>query len=242
MKNSIFVLKNFYFLLLVIFFFFIIIITHIVQGDIYISENIIIGEEYIESIFIVILFFVGYIVFRLYEKEIRTKEKAVVAEKERVKDFADKLNNAFKYIGRVNVQIQEIRDALAGMEKFPENKNDFRNILDFLSEKILSTVNSDWVLFRLVNAANLNTLQEKSLARGQAILLKHEISNKDLSAGRQINGCSIITSKQTNLGLKAYFIFPIKELTKEQNALIQAIAQELEMIFIIFNSKFYKKQ
>ena len=227
MIKTVNLLEKFYFLLIVVTFIFTIGIVHLIQNDISIGNNIIIREEYIESFFIIILLLLAYILSKLYKKEI-LKNK-------------NKLEEAFKYIGQINVQLQGIEKNLSGFEKFPENKKEVKDILSFLANNTLSIINADWFLIRIIEIGNLKTLREHIQTRGNSVLLKCEISNKMLIEKEAIDGYSVLTSKQENLGLKAYFIFPTKEMSEKQKMLIKTIINKLEMIFIIFNSKFFKK-
>ncbi|NCF74869.1 MAG: hypothetical protein GWO87_00050 [Xanthomonadaceae bacterium] len=227
MLKQYYVLEKFYFFLNIIIFFLTVSIIHLIKGDININDKIIIQEEYAESFFIMILFIGSYLLFKLYKKE--------------MKKIKINLDDAFKYIGKVNVQLQEIEKNFTGFKKFPENKKEFKNILKFFAGNALSIVNSDWVLIRIIDVSNLKTLREYAQARGNSILLKSEISNKMLVENKIINKHTVVTSSQNNLGLKTYFIFPLKKISKEQKILIKTIINESEMMFIIFSSKFYKK-
>ena len=190
---------------------------------------------------IVILFFVGYGVLGLYKKEISKKEKAILEEKKRNKSNETQLEDAFKYIGQVNVQMQEINDIFVKLKEFPEKKNELKNIVNFLAGKVLGIVSADWVVLRILDINSMQTLKESIQIRGNSALLKCKISNQSLIKRKAIDGHSVITSDQNNLELKAYFIFPIKKLSKEQKILIKAIINQLEMIFLIFNSRYYRK-
>ena len=226
--------EKIYFLLLVIFFFFIIFINNFIQGNIGVGKNIIIREEHIESFFIIIIFIIGYIIFKLYKQEI-------AKQKEHANGIKNRLDDAFKYIGQVNVQIKAVKEALSGLKKFPEKKSDLKNIINFLVEKVLAIVNSDWALLRIIDLEDGHILREKSIARGEAVLFKHNINSQKLINKEPIGEYSVVTTEQKNLGLKAFIVLPIKTLNKEQRILIEAIAQELEMIFLIFDSKYYKR-
>ena len=105
----------------------------------------------------------------------------------------------------------------------------------------MGIVNADWVILRILDTNSGQTLKECIQIRGNLVLTKYKISNQLLIKGEEINGYNVMTSEQNNLKLKAYFIFPIKKLSKEQGIFIKAIINQLEMVFLIFNSKYYKK-
>ena len=200
-------------------------ISHIIRGDFSISENLVIREEYLESFFIILMFLAAYFIFKSYQKEIEKNK--------------EHLEEAFKYIGQVNVQLQEIEDALSKIDKVPENKKELKNLMNYLAKKALSIINADWVLIRIIEVETLNTLRESIKSRGGAVLLKHEIANKNLLEENKLENYIYITSKQKNLGIKSYFIFPDRKITKKEEILIKALVNQLEMIFVIFSSKYF---
>ncbi len=222
------ILEKFYYLLLILVFLSVISIVHLINGDIVLTEHIIIQEEYVESFFLFLLLLIGYLLLKLYKNEIIKNQ--------------DKLNEAFKYIGQVNVQLQEINKVFEGIRKIPENKKEIKNILDFFTKKTLAIVNANWSLLRVIDMSTKKTLREYSYSRGSAVLLKHGISNENLINKIIIDGYTVVTSDQINLGLKVYFIFPVSKINKNQKILIKAIINQLEMLIVIFYSRYYKKK
>jgi len=218
-------LEKIYFFLLIVILFAVVGVTHVIGGDLNIREHILIREEYLESFFILTMLLIAYFIFNSYRREIEKNK--------------EHLEEAFKYIGQINVQLQEIEDAFSKIEKVPENKKELKHLIDYLANKALSIINVEWVLVRIVGFENARTLKEGIKSRGPAVLLKHEISNGDLIEQREIKGITYISSKQKNLGIKAYFIFPAEKINEKQKILIKALANQLEMIFIIYNSKYF---
>jgi len=220
------ILEKIYYLLIVVVLFVIVDTAHLVQSNIKISDTIVIREEYIESSILIILLLVGYVLFKLYKREVIKNQ--------------DKLNEAFNYIGQLNVQIQEINKVFGKVKNFPENKKELKKMMNFFTAEALAIIDADWTLVRIIDVIGQNTLQEYVQTRGNSVLLKYEISNKMLMAGEAIDGYSVVTSEQNNLGLKAFFVFPIENINKEQRILIKALINQLEMVFIVFNSRFIR--
>ena len=152
----------------------------------------------------------------------------------------ERLMSAFKHIGSVNVQIDEVRSAFSEIKKYPENKKDFKYILQFLVNKVLCMTDSDWVLFRIIDAANTSTLGEYYEARGDTASLKYKFSNKKLLVNDSIHGCTIVKSTQENFTIKTCCIFQASLINRDQEILIKAIVNQLEMLFLIFSSNYYK--
>lgn len=241
MKKITIILENVYFFLFLFIIFIIVIINHLVRGSIYFSDKIFLKEEYVENLFIIILALIGYLIFSLYKKEIAKKEKLIKDESQKKQEIKKQLDEYLKYIGKANVQLQGIKKIMIGLDKFPENKLEFKNIHNYLLEKVLSVVNADWVISRIIDLNSENILQEKIFSRGKTIVMKYQTSTRQLINGDKFKDYTIITSRQTNLGLKTFFIFPKKHFSKDDIILVQGILQQIEMIYIIYNSEYYKK-
>jgi hypothetical protein len=198
----------------------------IIFTPLFIKEGVsILDEELLEVILSVVLFSVGFLIYSLYQREIAKHQKS--------------LEETLNYIGSINIQIDHIRSIFNGMNKFPETKNDFKKILKFLAGKALGIISADWVLLRIVETENTKTLAELFQARGKVALVKHEISNKNLVMEKSCEGCSVVESNQDNFKIQAYCVIP-QEIDDEQRTLIQAIINNLAMIYLIFSSGYYK--
>jgi hypothetical protein len=203
-------------------------------------KTIDIGREIIQELLIIALLLITYTTYRFYKNSIKNHIDEIKSLSETKKTLEEQLEDSLRYIGRVNIQIQEIQSLLAATKKFPENKKDFRNILKFFCEKILGIINVDWVIVRIINPDNFNTLSEHNEARGGAVLLKHELSNKEIVNNELPKGLSSLSSNQENITIKVFCVLPKKFINKEQTELIKAILNQLEMLFVVFTSQYYK--
>ncbi|UCG12297.1 MAG: hypothetical protein JSU72_17650 [Deltaproteobacteria bacterium] len=235
-------LRTGYVAILMLLFFSIVSLPYLMKGDLSLRGSLIVKEEIFEGILIALLILVGYLVSRTYEKELAKHLKEIEQLVISKRNLQNTLNDAFQYIGEVNVQIQEIKTVFSTLNKYPENKKDFGKILCLLAQKALGIVNVDWIMLRIINPDNLRTLREHSRARGSAILLKHNISNRAIVSNEAIDDCSVVVSDQDNLIIKAFCVLPTEEITASQKTLIKAIVNELEMLFIIFSSEYYKER
>lgn len=196
-------------------------------------------EEDLEVAVIAMLLLIGYFIYLFYKKELDRKLKELEEYKNHQKTLEDRLDDSFKHIGSLNLQINEIRSVFSDFKKYPENKSDFKLIMDFLANKILSIVNAEWVVIRIIDLKSLQTLKEFSASRVGAVLLKYNLSNKELANGGAEH-YSCMNSEEKNLNLKVFCIFPKIKITKEQDIFLKAIANQLEILFIIFTSNYYK--
>jgi hypothetical protein len=234
MKN-VKVLEKIYLVLIVL------ILVLIISTPLIIPEGIsFISEEPLEALIIAILFLVGFFVRKLYQNEAEKNKRAYESLKNEKINVEERLIDAFKHIGSINVQIDEIQSSFSDIRRYPESKQDFKNILQFMGQRILGMTDADWVLFRIIDIASGATLREHCETRGNAVLLKHTFSNKDLKENTDIDSCKIIKSTQENFNIKTFCILQVKKLNKDQEVLIKAIVNQLEMLFLIFSSNYYK--
>jgi len=214
---------------------------YLIKGNLLLRERIVVEEEIVESALIAVLLIIGYVVSIMYKKELNKCIREIDELTTGKSNLEEKLNEAFGYIGEVNVQVQEIRAVFSALKKYPENKNDFKNILAFFGQKVLGIVKVDWVMFRIIDPDNFRTLREHWEARGSAVALNHGISNKAIVNNGAINGGSVVGSRYENLSIKVFCILPIEQLTTNQRILVEAIVNDLEMLFVIFTSEHYRE-
>jgi hypothetical protein len=208
----------------------------LVTHKVMLTEKFIIGEDVLEAVLIVILFAIGFLISGVYRSELRKNRQEMNRLTCEKVDLADKLADAFHYIGGVNVQIQEIRSIFCGLRKYPDNDNDFRDIFDFYALKILGISNADWVVIRVIDRNSLKTVKEQIEFRGNAVSPNKHFSNKAILSNRNLNGCRILGSCQENLALKLVCILPKNRFNTEEKILLEAIVTQLEMLYIIFTS------
>jgi hypothetical protein len=235
MNRSIKLLERAYFAILVAIFLLIVFTPFIIRSGFTLFD-----EEIAEVAAIALFFTVGYVILYLYRKEAARNRNELDRLKQDKGALEKRLNEAFDYIGTVNIQIEEIRSVFSDIRKFPENKRDFRYILQFLAEKALCMVNAAWVLLRIVDSQNLDTLSEYSESRGNAFLLNHKISNKHLVSNEKFEGLVVVQSGQGNFHIKTFCIIPKEKFSMDQEVFIRALVNQLEMLFIIFASTYYK--
>ncbi len=236
-KNRISWLKNFYLLLIIIILCLIIGTPYIIRDGISFMR-----EEYLEGLLIALLLFLGWLINGLYRKELaKNFYNMSILDKEKV-DIEDKLNEAFKYIGALNVQISAIKSLFVELDRYPESKNDMKSILKFLADKILSVAAVDWVVLKIVDIKSSKTLRETSRTRSGAVLIKYQIDNRDLIEGKKFNEYQVIASPASNMTIRVFCLMPKIKLSNEQKVILTTIVKQLEMLFIIFESRYYNKR
>lgn len=195
-----------------------------------------IKEELWESIIILFFLMFIYAASFLYFKEFRRL-------KIYQNNLEERLQETFKYIGSLNLQIDEIKNAFSNFKKYPKNKKEIEEVFEFFSEKILSIVNADWVILKVIDLDNKKTLKQIKYIRAKKDLKLPSINNDEiLNNNCQLKNCSIIISEQENLSIKATCILPIKLKNEEERFFIQSVINQLEMMFLVFNSLSHNKK
>ena len=233
-------LQTLYFIIYLLLSSVIIVTPILITGSIYITEKIIIDEEIAEVILLAILFSLSILILKLYKQEAAKQEEFIRKIKNDKKTTDERLYDSLSYIGKVNVQIEEIKTIFNTTNTYPETKNDFKKTLRFLCERVLGIVNTKWTLLRIINSNTQRTLCECFETRqGYSCQYPH-VSNKMIVEKRIIPSFTTIISNSQNLNILVSCTMPIDEINTDQRVFIQAIINEIIMLFIILNSSYYK--
>ena len=216
--------RNFYFSILFITFIIIALVPFLVKSEVFgIKESI------FEFILISVALSIIYVINYLYFREISRMKKYQVS-------LEDRLQETFKYIGSINLQMEEMRQAFSNFKKYPESKKDIQTVLNYFSEKILSMVNADWIILRIIDSNTGRTIRDNKLSRNNTNIRYAKFNNRELLEGRcHLDNCVVVRSDQVNLNIKVCCILPAK-LDENQEFFIRSMLIQLEMLYIIFSS------
>jgi len=193
------------------------------------------SDEISEVVYIASLFVLMAILFSFYSREVDKYKK-------QQEELEERLRETFKYIGSINLQLEEMKKVFSTVNKYPESKKDIQALFVHTAERILGIINADWVSLKIIDVKSGNNLHEYFVSRGNKKVDRVKIENKALLNGECSFGeCSIVKSNQENFNIKAYCVLPIATKDANQEFLINSIVNQLEMLFIIFNSLYYKK-
>jgi len=208
-----------------------------IRSHLLLFKKYLVEEDAVETVLIIILLLIAYILSQIYKKELK-KNRREARRLIRVNcDLSNKLNDAFKYIGGVNVQIQQIRSIFCGLRRFPTTESAFKKDLTLFAREILGIVNADWVMIRIICQNNLRTMIEHLESRKNVNFTGKGISNKAIVANHSIEGYDIVTSSHYNSVIMSVCAFPHKSrLDKEEKILVEAITNQIEMLYLIFIS------
>lgn len=236
MPKKIKILESFYLMLLVIIFFLIIYYQFMYN-------------TFKEIILSLALFISAYALYNLYQKEAAKNNRefeVLKLDKEVLRQdkigLEEKIEEAFKHIGKLNVQVEEIHSVFNDIKKYPENKNDLKYILNFLTSKVLALTDADWVSFKIIDPTAHKILAEHHKARGHhgqdQGIVRIELDTRSLLAKEAPSGHTLVWSwsDKEGLNLRVFCILPKEELSREEKVFIKAIVNQLEMFYLIFSS------
>lgn len=192
-----------------------------------------IEQEVVETLLIAVLLSAAYALSRLYQKLLRAYHEEIQRLTLSNSTLQDRLTDAFKYIGKVNVQLQEIRSAISLLTRLPESHRDFKNLLRMFAQKARTIADTDWVAVRIIDRPSLRTVIEHLEFRRERPDLHPHIPNKSIVAGEPIPGRTVIRCENDNLHITVGCIFPREEMDWEEKILLEAIAGEIELLFLV---------
>lgn len=217
-------------------------IPMVIQHGLSVTRKFIIEEEIIETALIVILFVSSYLILRLFNHTLKAHKRAVDRAGEEKSKLVSRLAEAFNYIGTVNVELQEIQSILCGVERYPQTKREFKRLIYHLAAKTMTVAGTPWVIIRMISRSSGRTVKEYAIVRRKRVLPAATMGNREIIEDRHVEGLRTIGSRQKNLDLLTVCILPTIQLSKEENIMITAITNQIEMLFILYSTGFLHQQ
>lgn len=223
--------RNNFFIILAVNFIFIAFVPFLIQESFF-------GLSQQFSVFILtaILLIIAYIVSLLYLREFRRLRRYQI-------NLEDRLQETFKYIGSVNLQMEEMKESFSNFKKYPENKKDIKTVFAYFAEKILSILNIDWVVLRVIDTNTKHSLRDERFTRNnQKVEFKKFDNGEILKGSYKSNDFSVIQSDQEGFYMKTCCILPVKVKNADQEFFVRSMVSQLEMLFIVFSMLDKKKK
>lgn len=229
-----------YLIIILILFSFIIYTPTLIQGPVHLTKKLILEEDTIEGILLGILFILSVLILSLYKFEMSRHKELIDEIKEGKKKVEDRLHVSDQYIGKVNVQLQEIKSIYNSIDNYPKSKKELKQTFSYYGERILGIVKSNWVLIRIINCSTRRTISEHYEARIDTMPAFPHISNKMILENKQPESHTSVIYNPANLDILVFCILPLDKISYEDRIFIQAIIDELTKLFVIINSAYYK--
>ena len=233
-------LQFIYILITIILFFFIIYTPTLINGPVRITEKFIFQEETIEGTLLGILFFVSILIFSLYKREVDNHKEIIHQIKGEKKKVELRLQASDQYIGKINVQIEEIQSIFNKIEKYPLTKNEFKTTFSFFGKRIQVITNSKWVLLRIIHCNTQRTISEHFESKINTEDTYPHVSNKLIMEDQPIASHTSIIYHPKNLNILVVCILPVDKISPDERIFIQSIIDELTKLFVITHSIYYK--
>ncbi len=210
------------------------------------------SEELVEGIFLTIELFALIIVFRHYDAQIKESENEAVTLNTKLEKKEKELLNALEYLGKVNVQISMIK-SIFEKTKVPSTKNQLNEVYSELLKIVCGIVGEPYAVLRVVNLQNRRVISERieKMGNSKDFEIKVSIGNKELiekfNKREKNNNGEFVTffSSVENFYIKAFIIVPNskgKKFGQEERTFLEAIASQCEIVFLLFNSEYYKNK
>ena len=214
----------------------------IIQSELSLTKEIIIEEGLLETSLIVILLGISYFFLRAFKHTLKDHEVAVVRAGEEKSRLLSRLTEAFSYIGTINVELQEIRSILCGLESYPQTKREFNLFVDHLTAKAMTVAGTAWAVIRLISRFSGGTITEYTAVRPNGVLPSACMGNREVLEDRPTEGMRKIVTCQKNLDFLTVCILPMKPLSEEENILITAIISQIELFFLLYRAGFLNQK
>jgi hypothetical protein len=198
------------------------------------------NRDYEEFLLLIVFSIGGYYFFHQYKKEVASYQMKLYELGQSKNELGKKFNDAFTYIGNVNILIQEIKLIFTNIKKYPENESDIKNIMENLSGKILSITTAKWVNLKIIDLATKNTISQYYHARENIKKTELSVNNDDLINNNYPDNLSVLVSSQKNYSVKTFCTMPKIPLTSDQKVLLGAIINQIEILFLISKSNHYR--
>jgi hypothetical protein len=192
-------------------------------------------------------------VFWHYDYVVKKREKETSKIYEKLERKEKELLDTFQYLGKVNVQFATIRDLLEKMKTpAPTTREEVRKAFSELLSIICNATGRSYALLKIINLGDERTLikeisgfeegDKDPQCKIKNNFLVDVYKNKNENFNNSLNGCDVFFSELENFYIKAFLILPKKrgELIDNEKAFLEAVANQCEILFLLFNSKYYK--
>jgi len=235
-------LQILYLITILILFSFIIYTPTLISGPLHITKRLILEENTIEGILLGILFIVSALILSLYKRKVNDHKEQIHKIKQDKKKVEERLHISDRYIGKVNVQIQEMKSIYNSIDNYPKSKTELKKTLTYFGQRILGIVSSNWVLIRIINCSTQRTISEHFEARMHQEPVYPQISNKKIVENRQLDSHTTVIYSPDNLEILVFCVLPADKISQDERIFIEAIIDELTKLFVIINSLYYKNE
>jgi hypothetical protein len=214
----------------------------LIRHGIALTDRFMIEEEVLETVMILVLFGISFLILIRMRHRLNSYRQAAERALHEKSRLVERLVDAFRYIGKVNVEIHEIESALCGVAFYPQSKKEFRALIDELALKAMTIAAAPWLVVRIIDRDSGRTVNEHAVRHPGETLPAVTLGNRAILEEAQRDGLLTVGPRQKDLDLLTVMIFPGATISKEKKILLTAILNQVEMLFIFHRSGCIKSQ
>ena len=199
----------------------------------------VVPEEYLESLATIFLLGLLGVLYYLHGRDIRRQEAEQRKLEQELDISSSKLNEAFQYIGLVNRRLPLLKnlttDLLAKNEGTKHGKKSV--FADLLASAVNSIARTEWGMLRFVEMATQRTVREFVYTEKSYVMVKHEISNRELSAAlngknqlQQYDNLYYFADSDSQASVRCLLIVPKKSVgLEDEHLVLQSIVDQAQL-------------
>jgi hypothetical protein len=206
------------------------------------------SEDFLETAFLLGGFFSVIYVFWHYDYVVKKREEDNLELSSKLKNREKELLETFQYLGKVNVQFSIVRDLIDEMKKpAPTTQEELKKTLRELLNIACSTTGREKAWLKIVDLkTSKNLIEERGGSSFEEESYKSKIAPKNLlkiyknEKNNRIDDLKVFYSEIDNFYIKAFLILPSREEDKQNIDFLKAVANQCEILFLLFNSQYYR--
>lgn len=216
------------------------------------NGTILLSEETVEGAFLAIELLALIVVFRHYDSQIKQREDETMALNTKLEKKEKELLNALEYLGKVNVQVSMTKSIFEKM-KVPSTKSQLTEVYSELLRIVCGMAEESHAVLRIVNLQNGRMLSEHTEKIGghgdneiKSSLGNKELIEKFIKRDKEnVGEFATFFSSVENFYVKAFITIPNtkgKKFQQEERAFLETVANQCEVVFLLFNSRYCKNK
>ena len=206
-----------------------------IQRNLTITQDIIVREEIIETALLAALFSVSFFILTRFKSTLNSYERKFNRIGKEKSKLLSRLADAFRYIGTINVEIQEIHSILQSLDNYPATRKEIKGLVNYLITRTMIIARSSWVAIRMIDKKNGKTVYEDKVVRSARKFPAAMIGNREILENKTVPGLMTIITNKKNADLITACILPEVECTDEEAILIKLIIDQIEMHFLLYH-------
>lgn len=209
-------------------------VPHIFKGHVIASFSV--PEDYEQSLVILLESFLAIAFYRVYRRKINK----LAIEQEKTENH---LKNSYEHIGKVNIEMELLRNFIATYPANDAGKNEEKNSYEkLLSYMLVSVARTNQGFVRFIDIQTKKTLKEFHYSAGETQFSNIKLSNslvmkKNLNYAYTDNGgdVEVVESYYQESPIKCVLCFLIKE-KKFNRSLLQLLLTHMHLLFLASRS------